>query len=375
MNKLIFRKLTVDILTFFLLSSLAITSIVWVIQAVNLLDIVSEQGHGLSVYFFYTSLNLPKIFSKLLIFCYFLTLFVILNKYEDNNEILIFWINGITKISFINFIGKISLIFVFLQLLLNLFIVPYTQNLKLGYLKSSSLEFFPKLIQEKRFSNVMKNLTIFIEENNKNGTLSGIYIKEKINKHESKIIVASEGRLLRENNKFSFKLFDGNITNIDKKGNINLKFKETTYGLTKLNSKMRPNKINETDSATLFLCLEKFLNNRKNNEIRCEKKDSFIIKHIYEELFKRTINPIYIVIVSLISSLLIIKPKINFLENYFKFFLFLLGFAIILFSELTYKFISLSIHMEFIFLFLPIIFVIIFYITLLFKTKFNMRYL
>ena len=89
MNKLIFRKLSFDIFSFFLLlSSLAITSIVWVIQGVNLLDIVSEKGHGLKVYFFYTILNIPKIFSKLLIFTYFLTLFVVLNRYEENNEIL-----------------------------------------------------------------------------------------------------------------------------------------------------------------------------------------------------------------------------------------------------------------------------------------------
>ena len=87
MNKLIFRKLSFDILTFFLLSSVAISMIVWVIQGVNLLDIVSEQGHGLKVYFFYTLLNLPKIFSKLLIFTYFLTLFVVLIRYEENNDL------------------------------------------------------------------------------------------------------------------------------------------------------------------------------------------------------------------------------------------------------------------------------------------------
>ena len=44
MNKLIFRKFYLDILSFFLLSSLAITAIVWVIQGVNLLDIVTEQA-------------------------------------------------------------------------------------------------------------------------------------------------------------------------------------------------------------------------------------------------------------------------------------------------------------------------------------------
>ena len=103
MNKLIFRKLYFDIFTFFILSCLAITSIVWVIQGVNLLDIVTEQGHSFKVYFVYLLLTLPKIFSKLIIFAYFLSLFVVINRYEENNEILVFWINGIKKNYFYKF--------------------------------------------------------------------------------------------------------------------------------------------------------------------------------------------------------------------------------------------------------------------------------
>ena len=90
MNKLIYRKLSLDILVFFLLFSFGLTTIIWVVQGVNLLDIVSEDGHGIKIYFFYSLLNIPKIFSKLFIFTYFLTLFVVINRYEDNNEILIF---------------------------------------------------------------------------------------------------------------------------------------------------------------------------------------------------------------------------------------------------------------------------------------------
>ena len=161
MNKLIFRKLYFDIVAFFLLSSLAITIIVWVIQGVNLLDIISEQGHSFKVYFLYSILNIPKIFSKLIIFAYFLSLFVVINRYQDNNEILVFWINGIKKISFINFIFKISLIFLLVQLIFNVLIVPYTQKLSQKFLKNSSIDFFPKLIQEKKFSKVSKNLNIF----------------------------------------------------------------------------------------------------------------------------------------------------------------------------------------------------------------------
>ena len=376
MNKLIFRKFYLDILSFFLLSSLAITAIVWVIQGVNLLDIVTEQGHSFRVYFIYTLLNLPKIFSKLIIFAYFLSLFVIINRYENNNEILVFWINGINKITFINFIFKISLFFLLVQLIFNVLIVPYTQNLSQKFLKNSSIDFFPKLIQEKKFSKVSKNLNIFVEKYKENGVLEGIYIKEKLNNDENKIIISSKGKLIQSNDGYKFKLYKGKIINIDKKGNFNLGFKETIYELDEINFKTRKEiKLGETKTSFLIYCLNKFINSRKDDDKRCGQKDNFLIKDIYEEAFKRIINPSYIIILSLISSLLILKLKVPRFQNYFKFFLFLLGFFIIIFSELSYKFVSMSLNIEILFISMPILFIILFYLIILLKTNFKPKYL
>ena len=376
MNKLIFRKFYLDILSFFLLSSLAITAIVWVIQGVNLLDIVTEQGHSFRVYFIYTLLNLPKIFSKLIIFAYFLSLFVIINRYENNNEILVFWINGINKITFINFIFKISLFFLLIQLIFNVLIVPYTQNLSQKFLKNSSIDFFPKLIQEKKFSKVSKNLNIFVEKYKENGVLEGIYIKEKLNNDENKIIISSKGKLIQSNDGYKFKLYKGKIINIDKKGNFNLGFNETVYELDKINFKTRKEiKLGETKTSFLIYCLNKFINSRKDDDKRCGQKDNFLIKDIYEEAFKRIINPSYIIILSLISSLLILKLKVPKFQNYFKFFLFLLGFFIIIFSELSYKFVSMSLNIEILFISMPILFIILFYLIILLKTNFKPKYL
>ena len=95
------------------------------------------------------------------------------------------------------------------------------------------------------------------------------------------------------------------------------------------------------------------------------------MKEIYEEMFKRAINPIYIIILSLVSSLLIIKPKKDFFNSYLKFILFGLGFAIILFSELSYKFISDSTMLEMLIITMPILFIILFYFILLIKLKFR----
>ena len=105
---------------FFLLSCSSVALIVWVIQAVNYLGFVTEDGHGFKVYFLYTLLSLPKIFNEILPFM-FSSLFFTLVKYEDQNQTLIFWSNGIKKSEFLNIIIKYSFLFLILQFLMNVF--------------------------------------------------------------------------------------------------------------------------------------------------------------------------------------------------------------------------------------------------------------
>ena len=59
----LFIKFISDVLNFFISSIIIMGLIVWTLQAVNYFDFVSEDGHGLKVYFTYTLLNFPKIIS------------------------------------------------------------------------------------------------------------------------------------------------------------------------------------------------------------------------------------------------------------------------------------------------------------------------
>ena len=95
MKKLIFRKFLLDAFLSFIVLIISLSVIVWVIQAVNYLDFVTEDGHGLAVYFKYMLFSIPKIISKLMLLIFFITFFYTLNKFEDTNELKIFWLNGI----------------------------------------------------------------------------------------------------------------------------------------------------------------------------------------------------------------------------------------------------------------------------------------
>ena len=91
MKKKIFKKLYTEIFVFFLLTLFTLSAIIWILQAVNFLDIVSEDGHSIATYFKYSSLNIPKIISKTFLLSFFLALFYILIVYEENNQLLIYW--------------------------------------------------------------------------------------------------------------------------------------------------------------------------------------------------------------------------------------------------------------------------------------------
>ena len=141
MKKLIFRKFLLDAFSNFLVLIFSFSLIVWVIQAVNYLDFISEDGHGFKVYFLYTLFNFPKIFSKLFLVSLFISLFYIIIKYENDNELSINWSVGISKINFINKVLKFSVLLLIFQIFLTSYISPKSQNMSKSFFKS---QFFNK---------------------------------------------------------------------------------------------------------------------------------------------------------------------------------------------------------------------------------------
>ncbi len=381
MNKLIFRKFSIDIVNFFLISSFSVTFIVWIIQAVNFLDLVSDDGHSLKVYFYYISLNLPKIFSKTIIFVFFISIFYVINKYINSNELIVFWNNGIKKIQFINYILLFSLFFLLLQLFLNLVVIPKSQNLGREYIKASNIDFLPKLISEKKFISVVKNLTIFVEDYAKDGELKKIYINEKID-GGSKIIISKSGKIIQSEDQYFLRLYNGGITNINADNTYTLNFSETDYDLSNFSTKsIIHSKIQELDTKTLFNCLKQILfslnkketimiSNLKN--IECKTRP---LIQISEELYKRFILPFYTLIIALIGASIIIEPKSKYFLKFHKINLFLIGSLVIIISQISLKFILSSIGITILILGLPIALVFIFYSILFLITKFKLNLL
>lgn len=344
MKKTIFNNLYNEIFVFFVICSLTLTLIVWILQAVNFLDIISEDGHSISTYFYYSLLNIPKIFNKLLLLSFFLSLYYILNIYEDKNQLVIYWINGINKFEFLKKIIFLSLIFAFFSIILSYFIVPFTQNKARSFIRSSNLDFFPSLIKQRKFIDTVEDLTIFLDYKKEN-SISRILIKDSSNPNNSQVILAKEGQIINDpENKFLI-LKDGKIINYGTENNsVSFNFKETNFNLEKYKTKTTTHpKIQEIESHVIIKCLNLLKTNFNSqkflNDLNCNKS---MFKNLIQEIYKRIYLPIYIPLLSIICSFVILKSNYNFDFKLFKIKIFLLGILLIIFSQISVNTVTIN---------------------------------
>ena len=333
-KKLIFRKFFFDNTYFFLSTIFTLGIIVWVIQAVNFLDFVTEDGHGLGVYFKYSLLNFPKIISRLFPLIFFVSIFYTLNKFEDNNELKIFWINGINKIKFVkNLIIYSFLSLVFLYFFTS-FLVPWSQNKSRIFLQDSNIDFFPSLIGEKKFIDTVDQLTIYIEKKIDKENYQNIFLKDTDN-DKIKFIYASKGKLVNNTEERSLRLFNGKIINVNDGKITSFDFKTTNFDLGKYVTKSITDfKLQERGTSEILDCYINYFLLEKKYYYEPNKCNDPAIKEMQKELFKRLIKPLFVPILTLSLCFLLLFPKENLKHKFSRILIFFVGLTIIIFSEI-----------------------------------------
>ena len=93
------------------------------------------------------------------------------------------------------------------------------------------------------------------------------------------------------------------------------------------------------------------------------------LSNLLQELYKRFIVPLYIPILIITSLSLILISKENIKYNVYKVGIFLLGIFVIIFSEISLKFIGSNLYKNIILLLLPIIIFLLQYIFFKIKLK------
>ena len=372
MKKTIYKYFFYQFVIYFTITLFALAAIVWTIQAVNYLDLVTEDGHAFTTYFFYSLLTLSKVLTKLIPFSFLIAIILTILKFEKDNELLVLWTFGLNKIHLVNLIFRISILIMFLQLLLTSVFNPTLLNFSRTLLKNSELQFIPSLLKEKQFNDAVESLTIFVEKKDKNNVYQNIFIRDdgrilsKISISSSSTIFAKSGHMSEDDKNLI--LYDGNIQKLSEDGNVNVvKFQKTILNLSGISTKsiLEP-KMQETSSMQIFLCL------RNKNIIahNCDdSKKSLMDTKI--EFNKRFGMPIYIPLIALISCFLLTSRRDKKIFYFNKHIYFFIGFLILALAEVIVRYSGTSWNHTLVYYLIPLGMAPLFYFALIRSFKYE----
>ena len=372
MKNTIYKYFFFEFIRNFTIILFALTAVIWTIQAVNFLDLVTDDGHAFKVYLLYSFLIITKMLTKLIPFSFLIATILTISKLEKENELIILWTSGLNKIHLANLIFRISLLIMIIQIFMSNIVTPETLNKSRKLLKHSQLQFVPSLLKQKIFNDTVEGLTIFVESKNINGTYKNLFIRDDSNKLTqissiSSTIFAKSGFMNKENKKLI--LENGNIQRITKDGSVNvIRFDRTELNLSGLSTKsISEPKIQETSTLDILLLLQ-----GKNDSMHNCKAEDEEKKDIKIEINKRFGMPIFIPLIGLICCFILSPRKEKKLskKNNVVFY-FILSFIILAVSEITVRYSGISFNHTLTYYFLPIGLLPLIYILLIRTFKYE----
>jgi len=354
MKNRIYKYFFYEFIRYFVVVLFALTAVIWTIQAVNFLDLVTEDGHAFGMYLIYSILSLPKILTKLIPFSFLITSIITILKLEKDNELIILWTSGLNKIYIVNLIIRISILIMFIQLIMANIINPESLNVSRSLIKNSQLQFVPSLLKERQFNDTVKGLTIFVDKKKLNGEYENVFIRDEGKvltqvSQGSSTIFAKTGYVT--DNEKTLVLLNGNIQKVEVGGSMNvIKFAKTEINLSGLSTKtISEAKIQETPTIDLLNCIK----NENRVKRNCNRGKNNI-NDTKIELNKRFGMPIFIPLLALICCFLLTSRKDKQMYDYHKYIYFIIGVIILVSSEITVRYSGISINHTIIYYFLPI---------------------
>ena len=412
----IYRYLSKEIFKSFITFLFAFAAIAWTVRAVNFLDLIVDDGHSIRTYLYYSILVLSTVITKFIPISFLIALIMSIIRFQKQNELIILWSSGVSKIQIVNLFFKISLIITLFQMTLSVLVTPYALNKSRSIIKNAEMTSIFSITKANDFSDTLKHLTFYVEKKTQGKLMENIFIKDTtgvlgnmmVNKENSgdTTIIAKKGYVDKNLNNRLF-LFDGIIQSKNKDNEIkNITFKKTQILLDGyVNRSIKQPKIQETNSLQLIKC---YLFKIKYNTINYSRSDlydagriqcpymyslNFNYEHkrykeiafdkIFEKNFlttrenisKRFGIPLFIPLIALISSFLLISGKIKSYNFFRKYFYFIISFLLLITVEIVVKYTGLSILNLLTFFLIPFLIFPIIYVVLLnkFRTeKFNL---
>ncbi|MEP2829531.1 LPS export ABC transporter permease LptF [Parvibaculum sp.] len=222
----------------FIVASIVLTGIIWLTQALRMLDVLITQGQTLVTFFELTALALPSTLVIVLPISLFCAILYTLHKLISDSEIVVMFSAGISRSVIATPFLAIALATSALILLFSIYVAPAGLRELKSQLYEIRSDVATAMIREGTFANPAQGLTVYVRERTSDGTTYGILVHDSRNPKEPITYMAETGSLVEGPSGPLLVMFNGNIQRISREGDREmgaatlLYFDKYTYDLS-----------------------------------------------------------------------------------------------------------------------------------------------
>ncbi len=271
--------------------AICLTLIVWLSQSLKILALISNSGFGLMHFVELSALLMPFLLGLILPISNFIAILYIYYKLLNNREIIILESAGLSRLQIALPALILSLLMTLFCYFISLYLMPIAHSKYRDSLAYYRENFAAIYLEEGVFNNIVKNITIYLDEYQDNGDIKGILVHDQRNKNHITTIFAESGSIKKVADFIRFTFYNGNRQEIDEHAQLSiLNFSHFNYDLP-LKSAQKQIRAKELEELKLSSLL-------KNKNIPILRK-----KKISTELNQRLCWPLYNILLGIIALL------------------------------------------------------------------------
>lgn len=214
------RYIIKNVITSFLGVLFTITGLVWLSQIIKLVFLI-DRGVGFLGFLYLSLLILPSLLFAILPFATVVATITSYNRLSYERELIVLSNSGLNNWSVIKPGAIVAIIITIFTYFISFYLLPTSTRLLKAGLKHFRSHYVVSLVQENTFTNISKNVVLYVDSKEAGNILKGLIIFDEKDPNRKTVIFARHGTLNSSSNTTpSLELQNGMRQEIDREGKL-----------------------------------------------------------------------------------------------------------------------------------------------------------
>jgi lipopolysaccharide export system permease protein len=258
--KLYSRYIFLYLAKVFLLIVFTLTTIIVIVQFLTFINQYLKINLGLHNIITFILLQSTSIFYYVFPIALIATVLYVYYSLSIDSEIIVLETSGVSKYDISSPAIKFAIVITLISYLITMFVEPLSKrklhNHKNTLINSSMIS---SILEEKSFNRITKDVTLYIDKQEKNNSFKGVAIYDKRGTEKEITIFAERAEILNKDEKIIFVLYNGSRQDTNQDSLRTLYFYNLSFPIEKIASNKQGNDSNESTILDLLFAKKRDL--------------------------------------------------------------------------------------------------------------------